>query len=77
MLRFITVFHARIKGERHVSSLAIGGKPHYQPAGYAKVVGNMEHGSSFVPATEADRIEMVRWLQSPELISAIQAINQQ
>lgn len=59
-LRFVTLRDS----SGRASSLAHGGKPHYQPAGTLKVIGNLEHGADIRPDTAKDRNTLVAWLNA-------------
>lgn len=67
-LKFITIRDTNGRA----SSLGYDGKPTYQPAGSLKVVGNLGHGADIRPASEADRVALIAWLQRPDTIAAIQ-----
>lgn len=65
-LKFITVRDT----SGRASSFGYDGKPHYQPAGTLKVVGNLEHDADIRPDTEADRLAWIAWLNRAEVIAA-------
>lgn len=65
-LQFITI----IDQTGRTSSLAHGGNAHYQPPATLSVLGNLPHGYTIRPHTEADRVALIQWLQLPEVRKA-------
>ena len=67
-LRFITLTR-RNRGNEDTSSLSIGGR--INSPGFVCVTGNLEHGAEIAPRTEADRLALIAWLNSPECRAAV------
>jgi hypothetical protein len=62
-LQFITVRRI-FRDSADTSSLAIHGRT--QKPGTLGVTGNLEHGASICPASEADRLALIAFLESDE-----------